>query len=100
MRSRDVLNIHNSNVRLSVLDIHARLRMSIRCAAHELSYSNATIAYVCMYVCMYAKHAGIWKLKKSSFDQALRNASKHLRKQRFGHTFWSRQDSGFLGSNC
>ena len=30
----------------------------------------------CMYVCM---HAGIWKLKKSSFDQALQNASKHLR---------------------
>ena len=39
----------------------------------------------CMYVCM---HAGIWKLKKSSFDQALQNASKHLQKFRFGQTFW------------
>ena len=43
------------------------------------------------YVCMYAKHTGIQKLKKSSFDQALRNASKQIRKQTFGHTFWSRQ---------
>ena len=76
-------------------------------AQHTYMHAQAYICmylcmyvYVCMYVCMYAKHAGIWKLKKSSFDQALRNASKHLRKQRFGHTFWSRQDSGFLGSNC
>ena len=50
MISRDVLNIHDSNVRLSVLDVHTRLRMSIRCATHELSYINATSAkLVCMY---------------------------------------------------
>ena len=33
-----------------------------------------------------------WKLKKSSFEQALQNASKPLQKLRFGHTVWSRQD--------
>jgi hypothetical protein len=39
-------------------------------------FALSSKTYACMYVCM---HAGIWKLKKSSFDQALQNASKHLR---------------------
>ena len=39
MTSRDVLNIHDSNACLGVSDIHTRLEISIRCAAHELSYS-------------------------------------------------------------
>ena len=54
MTSRDVLNIHDSNACLGVSDIHTRPEISIRCAAHELSYINATGAkLVCMYVCMY-----------------------------------------------
>ena len=35
--------------------------------------------------------------QKSSFDQAFQNASKHLQKPRFGHTFWSRQDVSVFG---
>ena len=38
-----------------------------------------------------------WKLQKSSFDQALQNASKHFQKLRFGNTFWSRQDIWVFG---
>ena len=50
MTSRDVLNIHDSNACLGVSDIHTRLEISIRCAAHELSYINATGSkLVCMY---------------------------------------------------
>ena len=50
MRIRGVVNIHGSNAHLSVLKIHTRLGISIRCAAHELSYINATSAkLVCMY---------------------------------------------------
>ena len=65
MRSRDVLNIHDSNARLSVSDIHTRLAISIRCATHELSYINATSAklvcmYVCMYTCMYVMYVCIY----------------------------------------
>ena len=54
MTSIDVLNIHDSNARLSVSNKRTRLGISLRCAAHELSYINATSAkLVCMYVCMY-----------------------------------------------
>ena len=58
MTSIDVLNIHNSNARLSVSNKWTRLGISIRCGVHELSYINATSAklvcmHVCMYVCMY-----------------------------------------------
>ena len=58
MTSIDVLNMHNSNARLSVSNKWTRLGISIRCGAHELSYINATSAklvcmYVCMHVCMY-----------------------------------------------
>ena len=37
------------------------------------------------------------QFKKSSFDQALWNASKQLWKHRFGHIFWSRQDIRIFG---
>ena len=39
----------------------------------------------------------ISQFKKSSFDQALWNASKQLWKHRFGHIFWSRQDIRIFG---
>ena len=53
MTSIDVLNIHDSNARLSVSDKWTRLGISIRCGAHELSYINATsLKLVCMYVCI------------------------------------------------
>ena len=50
MTSIDVLNIHDSNTRSRVSDIHIRLEISLRYAAHELSYINATGSkLVCMY---------------------------------------------------
>ena len=55
MTSRDVSNIHDSNARLGVSDIHTRMEISIRYAAHKLSYINATGArLVCMAPNMHA----------------------------------------------
>ena len=48
------VRMSNICICLGVSDVHTRLGISIWCAAHELSYINATGAkLVCMNVCMY-----------------------------------------------